>query len=195
MADPSHSAETMAETVSETVSETGHADAGHHGYDHFYQDPGFWVAAAIVTFFLLIIWKKIPGMVGKMLDEKSDEIAAQLDNAQTLREDASALLAKYQREQRDAEKTAAELISHAEAEVELLAGEAKVQVAEMIERRTKLAEQKIAQAEANALKEIQQVAVGVAGAAARELIADNMKKADRDALIKSSIDKLDSQLH
>ncbi|PHZ85639.1 ATP F0F1 synthase subunit B [Paremcibacter congregatus] len=187
MADQSHAAE--------TVAETGHAEVAHHGYDHFYQDPSFWVGTAIIVFFLLIIWKKIPGMVGKMLDEKSEEIAAQLDNAQTLREEASSLLAKYQREQRDAEKTAAKLLAQAEAEVELLAGEAKVHIDEMISRRTKLAEQKIAQAEANALKEIQQVAVSVAGAAARELIADNMKKADRDALIKSDIEKLDSQLH
>ncbi|MCK5424478.1 MAG: hypothetical protein KAI89_03830, partial [Emcibacter sp.] len=77
----------------------------------------------------------------------------------------------------------------------LLAGEAKVQVQEMIERRTKLAEQKIIQAEANALKEIQKVAVQAATAAARELIADNMKKVDHDALIKSDTDKLDGLLH
>ena len=178
--------------VAGTVAE--HAEV-HHGYDHLYQDPAFWVAMAIITFFLLMIWKKIPAMVGKMLDGKVSEIAAQLDNAQTLREEASALLAKYQRDQRDAEKTAAEMIAHAEAEVKLLAGESKVQVQEMIQRRSKLAEQKIAQAEVNALKEIQQVAVEAASAAARELISANMKKPNHDALIKSSIEKLDSQLH
>lgn len=176
---------------------TSFAAAGEagHGYAHWYQDPAVWVALAIVTFFLLLVWKKIPALVGKMLDDKVAEISEQLDNAQTLREEASALLAKYQRDQRDAEKTAAEMIEHAEAEVATLATESKQQIKEMIERRTKLAEQKIAQAEANAVKEIQQAAVQVAGAAARELIAENMKKADRDALIKSSIEKLDSQVH
>ncbi|MBL4800662.1 MAG: hypothetical protein JKY45_02140 [Emcibacter sp.] len=180
------------EHVTATVVE--HAD-DHHGYDHLYQDPAFWVAMAIITFFLLIIWKKIPAMIGKMLDSKVSEIAAQLDNAQTLREEASALLAKYQRDQRDAEKTAGEMIAHAEAEVKLLAEESKVQVKEMIQRRSKLAEQKIAQAEVNAVKEIQQLAVRVASATAQELISANMKKANQDALIKSSIEKLDSQLH
>jgi F-type H+-transporting ATPase subunit b len=166
-----------------------------HGYDHLYQDPAFWVGMAIVTFFALLVWKKVPAMLGKILDSKAEEIAAQLDNAQTLREEASALLAKYQRDQRDAEKVAAEMIDHAEAEVKLLAGEAKLHIQEMMERRIKLAEQKIIQAEANALKEIKQVAVQAATAAARELIAGNMKEADHDALIKSGIDKLDSQLH
>ena len=152
-----------------------------HGYDHLYQDPAFWVAMAIITFFLLMIWKKIPAMIGKMLDTKVSEIAAQLDNAQTLREEASALLAKYQRDQRDGEKLAGDMIAHAESEVKLLAGEAKIQIQEMIERRTRLAEQKIIQAEANACKEIQQVAVQIASATARELIAVNMKKADHDS--------------
>lgn len=176
------------------IAEVGHEEV-QHGYDHLYQDPAFWVAMAIITFFLLLIWKKIPAMLGKMLDGKVSEIAAQLDNAQTLREEASALLAKYQRDQHDAEKVAAEMIAHAEAEVKLLAGEAKVQVQEMIERRTKLAEQKIAQAEANACKEIQRVTVQVASDAARELISGNMKKADHDVLITSGINKLDGLLN
>lgn len=191
MADQNQTADHLANTV----AEVGHDADAHHGYAHWYQDPAVWVALAIITFFLLLIWKKIPVMIGNMLDQKSNEIAAQLDNAQTLREEASALLAKYQRDQRDAEKTAAEMIAHAEAEVKLLTTEAETQVTDMVARRTKLAEQKIAQAETNALKEIQQVAVQVAGAAARELIAENMKTADHNALIKSGIDKLDSQLH
>jgi len=174
--------------------------ASEPGYDaallvHWYQDPAVWVALAIITFFLLMIWKKIPAMIGKMLDAKVKVIAEQLDNAQTLREEASALLAKYQRDQRDAEKVAAKMIVNAKAEAKLLAGEAKLHVKEMIERRTKLAEQKIAQLEANALKDIRQMAVQIASASARELISENMKKADHDVLIKSNTEKLDSQLH
>lgn len=176
------------------VAEIGYADVPY-GYDHFYQDPGLWAALAIITFFVLLVWWKVPAIIARMLDDKVNDISEQLDNAQTLREEASALLAKYQRDQRDAEKTAADVITRAEAEVELLTGAARVQVQEMIERRSRLAEQKIAQAEANALKEIQQVAVQVASDAARELISGHMKKADHDGLIKSSIDKLDNRLH
>ncbi len=181
-------------TVEAAVAEVGHAEV-HHGYDHLYQDPAFWVAMAIITFFLFLVWKKIPAMIGKMLDGKVSEIAAQLDNAQTLREEASALLAKYQRDQRDAEKIAADMIARAESEVSLLASESKIHVEDMITRRVRIAEQKIIQSESNALKEIQQFAVQVATGTARELIAENMKKADHNALIKSNIDKLDNQLH
>jgi len=174
---------------------TEQADTAHHGYDHFYQDPGFWVGTAIITFFVLIIWKKVPAIFAKMLDERSAEIEAQLDNAKTLREEASALLAKYQREQRDAEKFAADLIAKAEAEAKLLEDEAKLQANEMVERRSRLAEEKIAQAEANALKEINKTVVEVAVAAAHGLIEAHLQKDDSDKLISESIDKLDSRLH
>lgn len=186
MADQTAQAETVA---------TEHSEAVHHGYDHFYQDPGFWVGTAILTFFALIIWKKIPGIFAKMLDDRSAEIEAQLDNAKTLREEASALLAKYQRDQRDAEKFAADLISKAEAEAKLLEDEAKLHAEEMVTRRSRLAEEKIAQAEANALKEINKTTVEVAIAAAHGLIEAHLQEADSDKLIKDSIDKLDSRLH
>lgn len=161
----------------------------------WYLEAEFWVGLAIITFFLLMVWKKIPAMVGKMLDGKINEIAAQLDNAQTLREEASALLAKYRRDQRDAQKLAADMIIQAEAEAKLLISDARDQVGEMTRRRTRLAQQKITQAESNAVKEIQQTVVHITTSAARGLIPDNIKKTDHDALIQSAIDKLDNQIH
>jgi len=194
MANQDHAAASKEAAQTAATHGTSPAEA-HHGYAHLYQDPAFWVAMAIITFFLVMIWKKIPAMIGKMLDGKVSAIAAQLDNAQTLREEASALLAKYQRDQRDAEKVAADMISRAEEEARLLAAEAEVHVKDMTSRRIKLAEQKISQAENNALKEIQQLAVQIAMSSARDLIKENMKKADHDALITSSIDQLGNQLH
>ena len=57
------------------------------------------------------------------------------------------------------------------------------------------AEQKIALAEAAALKEIRSLTVNIATEAARDLIGENMKKADHDNLIKSGTDKLDAKFH
>ena len=71
----------------------------------------------------------------------------------------------------------------------------KAQSDEMTKRRSEVAEQKIAQAEAAALKEIRTLTVTVAASAARDLIAANLKKADHEALIKSSTDGLDAKLH
>jgi F-type H+-transporting ATPase subunit b len=118
-----------------------------------------------------------------------------LENAKNLREEAASLLAKYERDQRDAEKKAEAMIANAEAEVKLMISDSKAQMEEATKRRTEVAEQKIAQAEASALKEIRSLTVQVATTAARDLIETNLKKADHEALIKSSTDKLDEKLH
>lgn len=161
----------------------------------FWADPATWVSLAITVFFVLIIWKKIPAIFAKMLDERSNEIERQLDTARSLREEAAALLAKYERDQHAVEKQAAELMENAEAEIKLMVAESKVQVEEVAKRRAEIAEQKITQAEASALKEIRSLTVQVATTAARDLIEANMKKADHEALIKSSTDQLDAKLH
>lgn len=161
----------------------------------FLTDPATWVSLAITVFFILIIWKKIPAIFAKMLDDRAVEIEEQLENAKNLREEAANLLAKYERDQRDAEKQAEDMIANAEAEVKLMISDSKAQMEEATKRRTEVAEQKIAQAEASALKEIRSLTVQVATTAARDLIAANLKKADHEALIKSSTEKLDEKLH
>ena len=161
----------------------------------FFSDPATWVSFAVTLFFILIVCKKIPAVFAKMLDDRSIEIENQLKNAYNLREEASALLAKYEHDQREAEKQAGDLMENAEAEIKLMVSEAKAHIKEMTSRRGELAEQKIAQAEAAALKEIRGLTVSVAISAAKDLIEANLKKDDQDALIKTSIDKLDAKFH
>ncbi|MDG1020728.1 MAG: hypothetical protein P8H57_01155 [Emcibacteraceae bacterium] len=161
----------------------------------FLTDPATWVSLAITVFFILIIWKKVPAIFAKMLDDRANEIEEQLENAKKLREEAASLLAKYERDQRDAEKQAADMIANAEVEVKLMVSDSKAQMEEATKRRSEVAEQKIAQAEASALKEIRSLTVQVATNAARDLIEANLKKADHEALIKSSTEKLDEKLH
>ena len=161
----------------------------------FWADPATWVSLAVTVFFVLIIWKRIPAIFAKLLDDRSSAIAEQLENARSLREEASALLAKYERDQHAAEKQATELMENADAEIKLMIAESKVQSEEITKRRGEIAEQKIAQAEAAAIKEIQSLTINVATSAARELIEANLKAADHKNLIKSSTDNLDAKLH
>jgi F-type H+-transporting ATPase subunit b len=72
---------------------------------------------------------------------------------------------------------------------------AKKQLDAAVERRLSLAQEKIAQAEAAAVKEVRQVAIQAAVAAARRLIAEQLKAQDDNALIKDAIDSLDKRLH
>lgn len=159
------------------------------------EDPTFWVAVALVLFIALLVWKKVPGLIAGALDKHAAMIRRQLDEARALKDEAQALLAQHQREQRDAAKRAEELIAAAEREAKLITSEAERGLEELIARRTAVARDKIAQAEAGAVKEVRQAAASVAAAAAAELIAAHLKSKDHDALVTDAIANLDKSVH
>lgn len=118
------------------------------------QNPQFWVLVAFLIFVGLVLYYRVPAMIGKMLDERAEAIRKELDEARRLREEAQALLADYQKKAKEAETEAKSIIDQAKTEAETLAAEARKALAENIQRRSKLAEDKIARAEAQALSEV-----------------------------------------
>ena len=107
----------------------------------------------------------------KSLDDRAARIKAELDEAKKLKEEAAALLADYQRKRGEAEHEAADIIAGAKAEAERLAADAKAKLEEFVARRTKLAETKIAQAEAQAAADVRAAAAEAAVAAAEKILA------------------------
>ena len=158
-------------------------------------DPTFWVAVGTVLFVLLAIRMKVPAQVAQMLDDRAAGIKAELDEARRLREEAEVLLAEYRRKTSGAAQEAQAIIDNAKTAADRMAVEAKAQLAQQIERRVKMAEQKIAQAEADAIAEVRAAATSAATAAAAEIIAKRMTEAKGDALINSAISDLRSKLH
>jgi F-type H+-transporting ATPase subunit b len=158
-------------------------------------DPLFWVLIAFLAFVGLLFYYRVPTLVGKMLDGRADAIRKELDEARRLREDAQALLADYQRKAREAETEAQTIIEQAKREAEALAAEARKALAESVERRSKLAEEKIARAETQALSEVRATAVDTALAAAHELLKTRAGGATGDALISQSISDLRGKLN
>ena len=101
-------------------------------------DAEFWVAVAFVAFLGVLVYFGVHEMMAKYIDQRRDRIKGELDEALRLKEEAQALLAQYQRKQRDAEKEAAAIIAGAQAEAQALAdvraaaAEAAVSAAETI---------------------------------------------------------------
>jgi len=158
-------------------------------------DPLFWVLVAFLAFVGLLIYYRVPTSVGKMLDDRADVIRKELDEARKLREDAQSLLADYQRKAREADAEAQTIIEQAKREAELLAVDARKALAESLERRSKIAEEKIARAEAQALSEVRATAVETALTAARELLKTRAGGATGDTLISQSILDLRGKLN
>jgi F-type H+-transporting ATPase subunit b len=165
------------------------------GAEPFYASPELWVAVAFLLFVGLLVYLKVPQMVTRSLDKRSAAIAAQIEEARRLREEAEALLAQYQRKQREAQTEAAAIVAHAETEAKRLAAEAQTALEAGIARREQLAVEKIAQAEAAAIKEVRTVAVEVATAAARRVIAETLDPAKANQLVDDAIRELPQHLH
>ena len=109
-------------------------------------DPVFWVMIAFFAFFALLVYYKVPGTVGKVLDARAEAIRHELDEARRLRDEAQSLLNDYQRKSRQAEEEAKSIIEQARRESEALAAETRKSLTESVERRTRLADEKIARA-------------------------------------------------
>jgi F-type H+-transporting ATPase subunit b len=157
--------------------------------------PEFWVLVSFVLFIGLIVYLKVPGKVTAMLDERAERISRELDEARKLREEAQELLADYERKRRDADKEAEAIIAQAREEAEAFAVETRQKLVEMVERRGHMAEEKIAQAEAQAVKEVRAAAAELAIAAATRIISDEVQGARADQLVAASIADLKDRLH
>ncbi len=160
-----------------------------------FSDPSFWVAVAFFGFIAVILYFKVPAIVGKQLDDRASRIKNELDEAQKLREDAQALFADYQRRQRDALATAEEIVAKAKEDAEIIRKESEAELHATLSRRQELAESKIQQAEEKALAEVQNIAVDVAIAASEKLMKDGIKAKEAGSLIDTSIKELGSQLN
>ena len=117
-------------------------------------DATFWATVALFIFIGILIYMKVPGMLARSLDERAERIRNEIEDARRLREEAQQLLAEYQRKRREAEQEAADIVSAAKREADMLLDEAKARTEEYVARRTTLAEQKIAQAERDAVNDV-----------------------------------------
>lgn len=174
------------------------AMAATEGAEHaegFFEDPSVWVGVAFLLFIALVIYLKLPGKITGLLDARADGIRSELEEAKRLREEAQSLYAEYQRKAEDALKEADRIVEHAREEAERVGAKAKADLEASMERRRVQAEQKIAQAEQQALDEVRARAVDIAIAAATSILKDDMQGEKGVALIDASIDDLGKHLH
>ncbi|MFM9850288.1 MAG: F0F1 ATP synthase subunit B [Hyphomicrobiaceae bacterium] len=155
----------------------------------------FWVAVAFFIFVGLMVYLKVPGMVTKALDDRADAIRQDLDAARKLREEAQDLLADYQAKQRQAETDAQQIIEEARREAEALKAEGDKAMQESLTRRTRIAEEKIARAEAQAVAEVRAIAVEAATAAAERIVKDKVATGLGSTIVDQSIRDLRGKLN
>ncbi|PPR10551.1 MAG: ATP synthase subunit b [Alphaproteobacteria bacterium MarineAlpha11_Bin1] len=158
------------------------------------QDPTFWVAIGFLILLLLVL-KYVRKPILDLLDSRVHEVRESLNEAATLREEAQQLLAEYQRKQRDAVKETEAMVERANDEAEQIVREGTGNLEETLKRRQELAMEKIAQAEADAIREVRAMSVEIAVNATRNLIAGKLDDPRADALVNDAIKDLSQKLH
>ncbi|WP_296737849.1 F0F1 ATP synthase subunit B [Mesorhizobium sp.] len=154
-----------------------------------------WATIAMLIFLGAIIYLKVPGMLAKSLDARAAKISSELEEARKLREEAQQLLGQYQQKRKEAEKEAADIVAAAKREAEQLAAEAAKKTEDYVARRTALAEQKISQAEREAVSEVRASAVDIAVEAARALLGAKVDAKAGADLFKSALDDVKAKLN
>ena len=155
-------------------------------------DATAWVSLAMAVFIGILLFKKVPALIGGVLDGRIAQIREQLAEASRLRAEADALKAEYEAKLAAAVGEADAMRKSAEHEAETLIADAKVNAEALIVRRQKMAEDKIGAAERTAVAAIRTRAVNAATTAAAVLIAQGHDaKADK-ALVDGAIGRLGS---
>jgi F-type H+-transporting ATPase subunit b len=159
----------------------------------FLHEAEFWVLVAAVIF-VVAVGRKVGPMITAGLDARAARIRGELDEARRLREEAERLVAEYRAKQQEGAADAEAIVAHAKAEAERIAAQSARDLEQALERRQRLAEERIAQAEAKALDEVRAAAIDVAIAAARDVIAATINEQRGAALLDAAIVALPERL-
>ncbi len=158
-------------------------------------DASFWALVSLFLFFGVLAYFKVPGLITSALDKRAALISNEIEEAKRLREEAQQLLAEYQRKRQEAESEAADILAGAEREAAAIVTDARMRTEEFVARRMALAEQKIAQAESDALNEVRSSAIDLAVAAAERLIADKADASLQAELFTSSLASIKERMN
>jgi F-type H+-transporting ATPase subunit b len=179
------------EAVPTTATTEAHPVAEEHAVPSAYGfDATMLVALAMLVVIGLAIWKKVPAMIAGALDKQIAGIKEQLDQATRLRAEAEAIKAEYEAKAKAAAQDAIDMKAAAEEEAKLIIAQAKTDATDLIGRRAKAAEDKIAAAERSAIADVRAKAAAAATAAATQLIVTHHDAKADAALVDQSINAL-----
>ncbi len=155
----------------------------------------FWVAVAFVILLCVFGYFGVHRVILSALDNRGERIKKELDDARRLKEEAQRLVAEYRARRESAEREAQDIVASAKAEAERIAVEAKAKMEDFVARRTKSAENKITQAEQQAIADVRAAAADAAVSAAASVLSQTVKGSLADGLLDKSIKDVREKLN
>lgn len=158
-------------------------------------NTNFVVLLGFLLFVGILLFVKVPGLLGGQLDSRAEGIQKELDEARALREEAQTILASYERKQQEVQAQADRIVASAREDAAAAAEDAKAELEQSIARRLAAAEEQIASAEASAVKEVRDQAISIAVSAADQVISKQMTATEANKLIDAAIADVNDKLH
>lgn len=183
---------TSATNTPEAYTEA--AIAEHSGFMAKLEDPTAWVLVAFVLFFVMF-GRKMFKAAGGALDSRSDKIRHDLEEARRLREEAETVLATYRKKYNESMQEAEEILARARNDANRMVENAEKELKVMLESRTRMARDKIAQAEKQAVQEVRDHVIDITVSAAKTLIIENLQHVSADELVKQAIADIERKVH
>ena len=149
------------------------------------------VLMAIAVFFLFMFMSKMLfEPVRKMLADRRERIAGDIETAEADKKDAAALKAEYEAKIKDIDKEAEQILSEARQKAQKNAarieGEAKEEAARIIQRANEEAEL----SKKRAMDEVKQEMITVASMMAAKVVAANINTTVQDKLVEETLKEM-----
>ena len=157
-------------------------------------DATFFVALSFVLFVIFVIWAGLPSTIIKSLDDRSEKIKKELDEARILHEEAQKLLATEKRKLEQCDAEVEEILKQASEQAALITEKSNNLLKEEIQRKRKQADLKISQARDEAIREVKTKASELSLIIAKEYLKENIDDNVASDLIDKSISDLKDNL-
>jgi len=157
-------------------------------------DATFFVALSFVLFVVFVIWAGLPSTIIKSLDDRSEQIKKELDEARILHEEAQKLLATEKRKLEQCDAEVEDILKQASEQAALITEKSNKLLKEEIQRKQKQADLKIAQARDEAVREVKAKASELSLIIAKEYLKENIDDNVASDLIDKSISDLKNNL-
>lgn len=180
--------------MEEHTQHTEHTESPAAEHEAFYLEPVFWVAISFCVFMVLAI-RPLVVIITNALDARAKQIADELAEARRLREEAAAVLASYQKKQQESLQEAEAMLASTRADATRIIDKAEADLKLALDRRMKMAADRIAQAEVKALQDVQERVTDIALAAAQKLIVDHLAKGGDEELIRKVSSDVAAKIH
>lgn len=183
-----------SEATTQTITEVPHTGAHGAAHEPFHHDPVFWVAVAFIVF-MLIAAKYVWPAIAKFLDNRSDAIQGQLEQAARLQDEAEMLLEEYKQKQQEMLAEAETILENAKRDAELIRSKAAEELKANLARRAAQAEESIQRAQVDAVAQLRARLVENATAQAHDVIQAQLKGEKEDPAFARALTAIASNIH